>query len=61
MDLPNEDRGAQKIRVLICDDHDLIRQALRTVINSEPDMDVIGEASDGEQAVALAADWGRTQ
>ena len=44
----------QKIRVLISDDHDLIRQALRTVINNESDMEVIGEAIDGEQAVDLA-------
>jgi DNA-binding NarL/FixJ family response regulator len=45
----------RKIRVLISDDHDLIRQALRTVINNELDMEVIGEATDGEQAVAFAA------
>lgn len=56
MDFSNDDRGEQKTRVLICDDHDLIRQALRTVINSEPDMQVVGEASDGGQAVALARD-----
>jgi DNA-binding NarL/FixJ family response regulator len=45
----------KKIRVLISDDHDLIRRALRTVINNELDMEVIGEAVDGEQAIALAA------
>ncbi len=44
----------ERIRVLIADDHDLIRQALRTVIDEEPDMKVVGEACDGEQAVALA-------
>ncbi len=42
------------IRVLIADDHDLIRQALRTIIDEEPDMEVVGEASDGEQAVNKA-------
>ena len=41
-------------RVLIADDHDLIRQALRAVIDEEPDMQVVGEASDGEQAVTEA-------
>lgn len=52
---PNdEDHAKQKTRILVCDDHDLIRQALRAVINSEPDMQVAGEASDGEQAVAQA-------
>jgi DNA-binding NarL/FixJ family response regulator len=44
-----------KIRVVICDDHDLIRHALRNVINAEPDMEVTGEASDGEQAVAVVS------
>ena len=38
----------------MCDDHDLIRQALRAVISREPDMEVVGEVSDGEQAIALA-------
>lgn len=46
----------RKLRVLVCDDHDLIRQALRAVINDEPDMEVVGEAADGEQAVTLACD-----
>lgn len=46
----------QKIRVLISDDHELIRQALHTVIDNEPDMEVIGEADDGEQAVKLATE-----
>lgn len=50
--LPETD--SRHIRVLIADDHDLIRQALRAVIDDEPDMQVIGEACDGEQAVALA-------
>lgn len=44
----------ERTRVLIADDHDLIRHALRAVIDDEPDMEVIGEAADGEQAVALA-------
>lgn len=44
------------VRVLICDDHHLIRQALRAVIEGELDMEVVGEAADGEDAVAKAAD-----
>lgn len=54
MDFSKDERGEEKARVLICDDHDLIRRALRTVINSEPDMQIVGEAPDGGQAVALA-------
>ncbi len=55
MDHLEEYKSSPPIRVLIADDHDLIRQALRTVIDNEPDMEVVGEAADGEQAVALAA------
>jgi DNA-binding NarL/FixJ family response regulator len=42
------------IRVAIADDQDLVRAGLRTIINSEPDLEVVGEAADGEAAVALA-------
>lgn len=45
----------RKIRVLICDDHDLIRQSLRSVIDNEDDMEVVGEAADGEEAVESAS------
>jgi DNA-binding NarL/FixJ family response regulator len=54
MDPAATESGNGQTRVLIADDHDLIRQALRTVIDDEPDMRVVGEAVDGEQAVALA-------
>ena len=43
-------------RVLIADDHRFIRQALRSCLDKEQDMEVIGEATDGEQAVALSAE-----
>ena len=42
------------IRVGIADDQDLVRAGLRTVIAAEPDIEVVGEAADGEAAVALA-------
>ncbi len=41
------------IRILIADDHPLIRTALKSVINSEPNMTVIGEVGNGRDAVAL--------
>jgi two-component system response regulator NreC len=45
----------QKIRVLLADDHNLIRHGLRLVIEQQPDLIVVGEAGDGREAVSLAA------
>lgn len=42
------------IRILIADDHAPTRGALRDIIDAEPDMEVVGQAADGEQAVQLA-------
>jgi DNA-binding NarL/FixJ family response regulator len=42
-------------RVLICDDQELIRAGLRTVLESQPDLAVVGEAADGAAAVDLTA------
>ena len=44
----------KKIRVLLADDHNLIRAGLRRVVESQPDFIVAGEAEDGRQAVAMA-------
>jgi DNA-binding NarL/FixJ family response regulator len=45
----------QRIRVLVVDDHPLMRLGLRTRIDSEPDMKVVAEASDGPTAVTAHA------
>jgi DNA-binding NarL/FixJ family response regulator len=44
------------IRILLVDDAGSVRRALRLTLTSEPDLRVIGEAADGEQAVRLAHD-----
>ncbi|CAL9424184.1 response regulator [Streptomyces sp. enrichment culture] len=44
------------IRVLLADDQALLRSAFRVLVDSEPDMEVVGEASDGAQAARLAAE-----
>ena len=44
------------IRVLIADDHAVVRQGLRTFLDLQADIDVVGEAADGEEAVAAAAE-----
>jgi len=43
-----------KIRVLLVDDHTLIRQSLGAMLNGYPDMTIVGEAANGEEAVRLA-------
>ena len=43
------------IRVLLADDHHLVRTGFRVILETEEDLEVVGEASDGTQAVALAA------
>ncbi len=47
---------SEPIRVLIADDHVLFRRGLEMVLGQEPDIEVVGEAADGEEAVAKAAD-----
>jgi two-component system response regulator NreC len=44
----------KKIRVLIADDHVMVRQGFSVLLNAQPDMEVIGEASDGHEMVDLA-------
>jgi NarL family two-component system response regulator LiaR len=44
------------IRVLVVDDHAVVRQGLRTFLELQEDMEVVGEAGDGEQALAAAVE-----
>ena len=45
-----------KTRILLADDHALVRRGLRLVLDSEPDLQVVAEAGDGVEAVKLALD-----
>jgi DNA-binding NarL/FixJ family response regulator len=45
-----------KIRVLLADDHAIVREGLKFLINSQEDMQVIGEAGDGPSALSLTAE-----
>ena len=45
---------ANKIKVLLVDDHSLVRRGFRRMLEDEPDITVVGEAGDGAQAVQLA-------
>jgi two-component system response regulator NreC len=44
----------EKIRILIVDDHGVMRAGLRALLETQPDMEVVGEAGDGERAVQMA-------
>ena len=45
---------ANMIRILICDDHLIVRQGLRQILSDAPDMEIAGEAADGAEAMRLA-------
>lgn len=47
---------ADPIKVLVVDDHALFRRGLQMVLEQEPDIEVVGEASDGAEAVTVASD-----
>ena len=46
---------ARPIRVLLVDDHTMVRQGLRSALASYPNIEVVGEAGDGEEAIVSAA------
>lgn len=46
--------SAKKLRILLADDHTILRQGLRALIDSQPDMEVIDEAANGVEAIEKA-------
>ena len=45
---------SKSIRLLICDDHAVVRRGLRSLVGVKPEMELVGEAVDGEEAVVMA-------
>lgn len=45
---------SKKIRLMLVDDHDMVRAGLRALLRGHSEMEVVGEAADGEQAISLA-------
>ncbi len=50
------DLGPRRVRLLVVDDHPVVRSGIAGMVSSEADLVVVGEAADGEQAVALVAE-----
>ncbi|KRT75702.1 MAG: LuxR family transcriptional regulator [Armatimonadetes bacterium CSP1-3] len=45
---------ATKVKILIADDHAIVREGIRMILEAQPDFEVVGEAEDGDEAVRLA-------
>jgi DNA-binding NarL/FixJ family response regulator len=48
------DQPTERIRVLVADDHPVFRRGMRAILGAEPDTELVGEATDGEEAVSHA-------
>jgi DNA-binding NarL/FixJ family response regulator len=53
---PRDQAVSQKTRIILADDHPLLRHALRNVLEKQPDIDIVAEAGDGEEAVKLVSE-----
>ena len=48
---------SERITVLLVDDHAVVRQGVRTFLETQADLSVVGEAGSGEEAVSLTAQY----
>lgn len=53
---PSDPTGGRRVRVMLADDHATVRYGLKLLIDAEPDMTVVAEAGDGDEAVRTALD-----
>jgi NarL family two-component system response regulator YdfI len=53
---PNQQAQDKPIRILITDDHFVVRQGLRLILNTAKDIELVGEAENGQEALQLAAE-----
>ena len=56
-DLPEAEEAERKIRILLVDDHDLVREGLSLLLNEEPGFEIAGQASDGKEAVRVSLSY----
>ena len=54
--MSREVKGARRTRIVIADDHPILRDGIRRMLDGEPDFEIVGEAGDGDAAVRLAAE-----
>ncbi len=47
--------STERVRILLCDDHELVRRGIRSLLEAEADFEVVAEADDAESAIAAAA------
>lgn len=52
-----DEEAPQRVRIVLADDHQMFRDAVRRLLDAEPDLVVVGEAGDGEEAVALTLQY----
>jgi DNA-binding NarL/FixJ family response regulator len=52
-----DEAATQRVRIVLADDHQMFRDAVRRLLDAEPDLVVVGEAGDGEEAVALTLQY----
>jgi DNA-binding NarL/FixJ family response regulator len=52
-----DEAATRRVRIVLADDHQMFRDAVRRLLDAEPDLVVVGEASDGEEAVALTLQY----
>src|SRR5207244_5673354 len=52
--MPDESTSTASIRVLLADDHDILRQGLKMLLSMQQGMHVVGEARTGQEAVVMA-------
>ena len=53
MHSPNNTSSSASAKIIIADDHDLVREAMRSLLDSEPDLRIIDEAKDGQETIEL--------
>jgi two-component system response regulator NreC len=41
------------LRILLADDHNIVRNGIKSLLEKEPDMEIVGEATDGQQALDM--------